>query len=101
MRVTINELLGDSPTRRRAFEHGKDILEAAALIRGARGEAGLSLADLADYTGIGEKKLAAYERGSDKRGPTYAEIMSVGRQTGQRMTVVREKVWLAEKKGRS
>lgn len=89
--VDIDELLGQSERRRRAYAHAEDVLEAAALIREIRKRANLSQKDLADRIGTDQSHISELERGNGPQGPTFAMLKRIGRACNDPLLVVTEK----------
>lgn len=94
VRVNVEELLGGSARRRRAFEERSDSLEAAALIRDLRTRARLSQKELAERLGTHQSHISEIEGGQGPQGPTFAMLKRIARACGQPVMIVRQSDWL-------
>jgi transcriptional regulator with XRE-family HTH domain len=91
--VTIDDLLGRSVRRRRAFEHRSDVLEAAALIRELRHSASISQEELANRLGTHQSRISELERGDGPQGPTFTMLKRIARACDDSLVIVTKKFW--------
>lgn len=89
-RADIDELLGESERLRAVYDAQEDVMEAAALIRAMRAEAGLSQEQVAERAGTTQAHVSALERGVGRQGPTVELLSRIGRACNAPITIVRQ-----------
>lgn len=85
-RVSLNELVGPSPTFAEQVRRSQDVLEGGSLVRRMRdmadGRTGISQEELARRLGLSQARISAIERGGGPQGPTYELLKRIARACG-------------------